>query len=100
MKTFQLAAVLLLLGLPVHQPLAAMEGMNVIDTLADNTKQWTGKRNAQKPNVAVFFVDDMGYNELGCYGSPDLGTPFIDSLAKHGCVALPGTPLQIKHAGD
>ncbi len=43
-----------------------------------------GVAHAQKPNVVVFFVDDMGYNELGCYGSSDLHTPFIDSLAEHG----------------
>jgi len=40
--------------------------------------------NENKPNVVVFFVDDMGYGELGCYGSKDLRTPFIDSLADNG----------------
>lgn len=39
---------------------------------------------AEKPNIVLFFVDDMGYNELGCYGSKDLRTPFIDSLAVNG----------------
>lgn len=39
---------------------------------------------AQKPNVVLFFVDDMGYGELGCYGSKDLRTPHIDSIAKNG----------------
>ncbi len=39
---------------------------------------------AQKPNVLIFFVDDMGYGELGCYGSEDLRTPQIDSLAWNG----------------
>jgi arylsulfatase A-like enzyme len=44
---------------------------------------------ARKPNVVVFFVDDMGYGELGCYGGKDLRTPHIDSLAQSGvrCIA-------------
>jgi arylsulfatase A-like enzyme len=37
-----------------------------------------------QPNVVLFFVDDMGYGELGCYGSQDLRTPHIDSLAANG----------------
>ncbi len=40
--------------------------------------------NRSKPNMVVFFVDDMGYGELGCYGSKDLRTPFIDTLAENG----------------
>jgi len=40
--------------------------------------------NRKKPNMVVFFVDDMGYGELGCYGSQDLRTPFIDSLSDNG----------------
>lgn len=39
---------------------------------------------APKPNVVLFFVDDMGYGELGCYGSKDLRTPHIDGIAKNG----------------
>ena len=39
-----------------------------------------------KPNVLLIYVDDMGYNDLGCYGSLDPGikTPNIDRLAKEG----------------
>ena len=39
---------------------------------------------ATKPNVIVFFVDDMGYRELSCNDSPDIRTPNIDSLATNG----------------
>lgn len=40
---------------------------------------------AQKPNILLFFVDDMGYSELGCYnGNTDLLTPNIDGLAENG----------------
>jgi len=46
---------------------------------------------AKKPNVLVFFVDDMGYGELGCYNSKtDLKTPNIDKLAKNGVLCTDG----------
>tara|TARA_B100001057_G_scaffold240909_1_gene241251 strand:- start:4441 stop:5817 length:1377 start_codon:yes stop_codon:yes gene_type:complete len=37
-----------------------------------------------KPNVVVFFTDDQGTLDAGCYGSDDLLTPAIDKLAKMG----------------
>jgi arylsulfatase A-like enzyme len=39
---------------------------------------------AAKPNVVVIFMDDMGYGDLGCFGSKTIRTPNIDRLAKEG----------------
>jgi arylsulfatase A-like enzyme len=39
---------------------------------------------ARKPNLVVIFADDMGYGDIGCYGSPDVPTPHIDRLAREG----------------
>lgn len=36
------------------------------------------------PNVVFILVDDLGYGDLGCYGSKDIRTPNIDKLAKNG----------------
>lgn len=36
------------------------------------------------PNVLLILVDDLGYGDLGCYGSKDIRTPNIDRLAKEG----------------
>lgn len=38
---------------------------------------------SQKPNVVVILADDLGYSDLGCYGS-EIDTPNLDQLAKHG----------------
>lgn len=43
-----------------------------------------GQRAARKPNFIVILADDLGYGDLGCYGSPDVPTPNIDGLAKGG----------------
>ena len=37
----------------------------------------------QKPNVVIILVDDMGYSDIGCYGS-EIKTPNIDRLAANG----------------
>lgn len=39
--------------------------------------------HAAKPNVVMILADDLGYSDLGCYGS-DIATPNLDSLAKNG----------------
>ena len=38
---------------------------------------------AQPPNILIVLADDMGYSDLGCYGS-EIATPNIDGLAKNG----------------
>lgn len=42
------------------------------------------KPSETKPNFIVIFVDDLGYQDLGCYGSKTIRTPRIDQLAKEG----------------
>jgi arylsulfatase A-like enzyme len=38
----------------------------------------------RRPNLVIILADDMGYGDIGCYGSPDVPTPHIDSLARQG----------------
>ncbi len=38
---------------------------------------------SKKPNIVVILVDDMGYSDLGCYGS-EISTPNLNSLAASG----------------
>ena len=38
----------------------------------------------RKPNVIFFLVDDLGWPDVGCYGSSFHETPAIDQLAKEG----------------
>jgi arylsulfatase A len=39
---------------------------------------------APPPNIVLIMADDLGYGDLGCYGSGSNRTPHIDALAKGG----------------
>ena len=41
------------------------------------------KNNSERPNVVIIMADDLGYSDLGCYGS-EIKTPNLDKLAKQG----------------
>jgi len=38
----------------------------------------------KQPNFIIIFTDDQGYQDLGCYGSPNIATPRIDKMAQEG----------------
>ena len=43
---------------------------------------------AAKPNVVFFFIDDMGWTDLGFMGSKYYESPHVDKLAKEGMVFM------------
>jgi arylsulfatase A-like enzyme len=44
----------------------------------------TPKQKTRPPNIVVILMDDLGWADLGCYGSKFYETPNIDRLAKRG----------------
>ena len=56
--------------------------LNLCCTNQENTNQ------SRKPNFIIIFCDDMGYADLGCFGSTKNRTPNIDQMASRVC-ALP-----------
>ncbi len=58
----------------------------VIGRTADQSEPaWPEPRRAKEgaPNVLFIVLDDTGFGQLGCYGSP-INTPNLDSLAEGG----------------
>src|SRR5688572_4506755 len=48
-----------------------------------STASTGGTANTQRPNVVLILVDDMGFSDIGCYGS-EISTPNLDALAAGG----------------
>ena len=59
-------------------------------TAEESSSAWPAPVRAKKgaPNVLMIVLDDTGFGQLGCYGSP-IETPHLDSLA-----ALPSASAQ------
>ena len=47
-------------------------------------------RAADRPNVVIIYGDDVGYADVGAYGSELIPTPNIDRLAREGLVFTDG----------
>lgn len=45
---------------------------------------WAIHAAAAAPNYVLIFCDDLGYGDLGCYGSAKNRTPRVDAMAKEG----------------
>ena len=39
---------------------------------------------AEKPNIVLIYIDDLGYGDIGCYDCKDIPTPNVDRLATEG----------------
>jgi arylsulfatase len=53
-------------------------------TVAGSTPWWPPRPEARgKPNVVIVLLDDLGFADLGCFGS-EIRTPHVDALAARG----------------
>ncbi|HYX37765.1 MAG TPA: arylsulfatase [Oligoflexus sp.] len=54
-------------------------------TIEESKAAWPAPVRSRKgmPNVLFIVLDDTGFGQLGCYGSP-INTPNIDKLARNG----------------
>lgn len=66
-----------------RSPYAGFQGQ-VGKTFASSKPWWPNRpEKSSNTNVILIVADDMGYSDLGCYGS-EIATPNIDQLASRG----------------
>lgn len=52
-------------------------------TFADSSPAWDEKSGKQGPNIVLVVIDDLGFSDLGPYGS-EIATPAINKVAAQG----------------
>ena len=57
--------------------------LGVVIALAMPTLAWSTDAPPRRPNIVVILADDMGYADMGSFGS-EIRTPNLDSLASKG----------------
>ena len=75
MQVIKRSTISVLLSLLISMSCYSKETKNKIKKEKDN--------NPDKPNIIMILADDMGYSDLGCYGS-EINTPNLNKLAQNG----------------
>ncbi len=65
-----------------HLKIAGLAGLAGFSA-CNNQPETTENQKNEKPNIILICADDMGWSDLGCYGS-EVHTPNLDSLAHNG----------------
>lgn len=56
----------------------------ILMSLVDCTGPETGSQSNPRPNIILFYVDDLGYGDISSYGATAVRTPNVDRLASGG----------------
>src|SRR6186997_89674 len=56
----------------------------ILSTIAVLVSSIACHAQTKRPNIVVIVADDMGYGDIGPYGSKDIPTPNLDALARDG----------------
>lgn len=74
----------LAIALSVMVSIGLIMGFSVGDTAGQETKPEPGQKPADRPNIILFYADDLGWTDLGVQGSDFYESPAIDRIANEG----------------
>ena len=63
---------------------ALLLGVAFLTTALSTLSAAASESPPQRMNLVLFLIDDLGWSDLGCYGSSYYETPHIDRLAERG----------------
>jgi len=68
----------------IYTSLLVLSGLLTACTETADYTEKTSDISEKKPNIVIFYVDDLGYGDVGSYGAKGVETPNIDALAEAG----------------
>ncbi len=60
-----------------------IKSASIVAAISASLVTLSSAASAPRPNIIVIMSDDMGYSDIGCYGS-EIETPVLDKLAANG----------------
>ena len=58
--------------------------LSVLSSCSTEVVQELNQNSPKKPNIVIFYVDDLGWGDLSSYGATQVNTPNVDALAANG----------------
>ena len=79
--------------------LGVVAGVSLPATALAGAPQSAQEQTEKQPNIILIVADDLGYEDLSCYGAHRIQTPGMDRIANEGirftqgfCTAATSTP--------